>query len=168
MSTRSLSADPSRRESLPSVTPSATLGVIGGTGLYALDGLNDVEQLVIDTPFGSTSSPVTSGWLHGTRLLFIARHGIGHTLLPSEVPYRANIYALKALGAQWCVSVSAVGSLKEEFVPRQLVVPDQLIDRTRSRCSTFFGEGLVAHVSFADPYCPTLRTLLYDVAAECA
>lgn len=144
------------------------LGVIGGTGLYALDGLVDVEQVVVETPFGQTSSPITVGRLHGTKLLFIARHGVGHTLLPSEVPYRANIFALKTLGAQWCVSVSAVGSLAEEFEPRQLVVPDQLIDRTRSRRSTFFGEGIVAHVSFADPFCPTLRTILLEAATECA
>ena len=144
------------------------LGVIGGTGLYALDGLVDVKQVVVETPYGPPSSPITVGRLHGTKLLFIARHGIGHTLLPSEVPYRANIFALKTLGAQWCVSVSAVGSLAEHFVPRQLVVPDQLIDRTRSRRSTFFGEGIVAHVSFADPFCPTLRALLFEVAGECA
>ncbi len=144
------------------------LGVIGGTGLYALDGLTEVEQIEIDTPFGPTSSPITSGRLHGVRMLFIARHGIGHVLTPTEVPYRANIYALKALGAKWCLSVSAVGSLTEEFEPRHLVVPDQLIDRTRARPSTFFGGGLVAHVSFADPFCSTLRTLLIEVARKCA
>ena len=143
-----------------------TVGVIGGTGLYSLENLKNVETKEVETPFGKPSSPITIAELDGVKLLFIARHGIGHTLLPTEVNYRANIYALKQLGATWCIAVGAVGSLKEEIRPGQTLVPDQFIDRTRDRKSTFFGEGLVAHVSFADPVCPVLRDLLFETAAE--
>lgn len=141
-----------------------TLGVIGGTGLYELEGLTNVEVLQIETPFGSPSSPVTKGRLGQTELLFIARHGIGHTISPSEINFRANIFALKTLGAEWCLSVSAVGSLKEECMPGHAVIPNQFIDRTKNRESSFFSNGIVAHVSFADPFCPTLRRVLLKAA----
>ena len=114
------------------------LAVIGGTGLYNLEELSEVEEIVLDTPYGSTSSPIISGNIGDMQLLFIARHGVSHNLLPSEVNYRANIWALKSLGAAWCLSVSAVGSLKEEFKPRDIVVPDQFIDRTKSSRLDFF------------------------------
>ncbi|MFN8389254.1 MAG: S-methyl-5'-thioadenosine phosphorylase [Bdellovibrionota bacterium] len=143
-----------------------TIGIIGGTGLYSLPGLEDVEQIELDTPFGKPSSPITSGRLGETRLLFLARHGIGHKILPTEINSQANIYALKTLGAEWCLSISAVGSLQEELAPGDIVVPDQLIDRTRLRENTFFGEGVVAHVQFADPFCPVLSDALYQTAAR--
>lgn len=136
------------------------LGIIGGTGLYELDGLEVEEVRTVETPFGRPSSPVTIGRLEGARLLFLSRHGSGHLLPPSSINYRANVFAMKALGARWCVSVSAVGSLREELRPGDLVVPDQLIDRTVRRPSTFFEEGLAVHVPFADPYCPVLRDAL--------
>lgn len=142
------------------------IGVIGGSGLYELDGLENVEKLVVDTPFGETSSVVTSGSIGDAKLLFIARHGIGHTLLPSEVNYQANIFALKKLGASWCISVAACGSLQEEIAPGHVLVPDQFIDRTKEQQNTFFGSGIVAHVPFADPFCPVLREELFKVADE--
>lgn len=142
------------------------IGVIGGSGLYELDGLENVESIVVDTPFGETSSAITSGNIGEAKLLFIARHGIGHTLLPSEVNYQANIFALKKLGAAWCVSISACGSLQEEIAPGHVLVPDQFIDRTKEQQSTFFGSGIVAHVPFADPFCPVLREELFKVANE--
>ena len=135
-------------------------GVIGGSGLYDMEGLEDVEEIVVETPFGATSAPIVAGTLGDVRLLFIPRHGRGHTLTPSEVPYRANIWALKKLGAQWCISVSAVGSLKEEIVPGHVVIVDQFIDRTKGRASTFFGEGIVGHVAFGDPVSPVLAKVL--------
>lgn len=135
-------------------------GVIGGSGLYDMEGLEDVEEIVVETPFGATSAPIVAGTLGDVRLLFIPRHGRGHTLTPSEVPYRANIWALKKLGAQWCISVSAVGSLKEEVVPGHVVIVDQFIDRTKGRASTFFGEGIVGHVAFGDPVSPVLAKVL--------
>lgn len=136
------------------------LGVIGGSGLYELEGLQSVEQRTIDTPFGAPSSPVLLGDLHGKTIAFLARHGVGHTISPGEVNYRANIYALKALGLERVVSVSACGSLREDFAPGDVVVPDQLYDRTTGRISSFFGEGLVAHVSVAEPFCSHLSAAL--------
>ena len=130
------------------------IGIIGGTGLYAIEGITELDTIELITPYGAPSSPITTGKLGNVKLLFIARHGIGHVLSPSEINYRANIYALKQLGAIWCISVSAVGSLMEEVSPGDLVVPDQFIDRTKHRQSSFFGEGIVAHVPFADPFCP--------------
>lgn len=144
---------------------SGAIGVIGGSGLYGIDGLDDVKSVEVETPFGKPSSPVTVGKLAGQTLLFIARHGTGHTLTPSEVNYRANIFALKTLGAAWCVSVSACGSLQEQFAPGDAVVPDQFIDRTVGRKSTFFGEGVVAHVAFGTPFCPVLKKALFETAA---
>jgi 5'-methylthioadenosine phosphorylase len=131
------------------------LGVIGGSGLYELHGLTEVEHVRVATPFGDPSDEIVVGRLGATRLAFLPRHGRGHRLLPSELPFRANLYALKTLGAAWVLAVSAVGSLREEIAPGHVVVPDQFIDRTRGRTdeSTFFGRGVVAHVQFADPFC---------------
>jgi len=143
-----------------------TLGVIGGSGLYELPGLEAMERTRVATPFGDPSDEIVSGRLGGTRLLFLPRHGRGHRLLPSELPFRANIWALKSLGADCVLAVSAVGSLREEIAPGHVVVPDQFIDRTRGRQeeSTFFGRGVVAHVQFADPFCPPLSRALVGAA----
>lgn len=137
-----------------------TVGIVGGSGLYELDGLTGVEEIDVDTPFGKPSDQIVTGWLAGVRVAFLARHGRRHGLLPSEVPYRANVYALKQLGVRYLLSVSAVGSLKETMCPREIVLPDQFIDRTQHRAATFFGEGVVAHVAFAAPVCPALSGLL--------
>jgi 5'-methylthioadenosine phosphorylase len=141
-----------------------TLGVIGGSGLYELPGLGAVERVRLSTPFGDPSDEFVIGRLGGTRLVFLPRHGRGHRLLPSELNFRANIYGMKQLGAEWIVSVSAVGSLREEIAPGHVVVPDQFIDRTRHRPDTFFGRGIVVHVGFADPLCPSLAKTLADAA----
>jgi 5'-methylthioadenosine phosphorylase len=138
------------------------LGVIGGSGLYELEVLQSVERRTVETPFGSPSSPVIIGDLGGKTVAFLARHGIGHTISPAEVNYRANIYALKALGIERVVSVSACGSLREDFAPGDVVVPDQLFDRTSGRANSFFGEGIVAHVSVAEPFCDDLSAALFD------
>ncbi len=143
------------------------LGIIGGSGLYQIDGLSNVAEIDVITPFGPPSAPVIRGEIAGMRLLFLPRHGRKHTILPSEINYRANIFALKTLGANWCLSISAVGSLKEELSPGTIVIPDQIIDRTYLRKNTFFGDGLVAHVSLADPFCPTLRKALMESCREC-
>ncbi|MBT6177713.1 MAG: S-methyl-5'-thioadenosine phosphorylase [Deltaproteobacteria bacterium] len=135
----------------------STIAIIGGSGLYELDGLEDVQEVTIDTPFGPTSDKLITGKLGGANLIFVPRHGRGHKHLPSEVPYRANIYALKQMGATWVLSVSAVGSMRKEIVPGHFVLPDQFIDRTSGRTQTFFGDGIVAHVSMADPVCPVLK-----------
>lgn len=129
------------------------LAVIGGSGLYSMPGLKETREYTIDTPFGRPSAPVVVGLLEGMRVAFLARHGIGHHISPGEVPYRANIYALKSLGVQRLISVSACGSLKEELAPGQIVIPDQLYDNTHGRARSFFGEGLVAHISVANPFC---------------
>ena len=142
----------------------AEIAFIGGSGLYDIDGLTDAEQVIIDTPFGQPSDAVTVGTLEGRRVAFLARHGKGHRHLPSEIPFRANIYALKLLGVKRIISVSAVGSLQEGIAPLDMVVPDQIIDRTRGRVSTFFGDGVAAHVGFADPFCPELRRALVETA----
>jgi 5'-methylthioadenosine phosphorylase len=136
------------------------LGVIGGSGLYAIDGLEGVEERVVVTPFGAPSSPIVLGDLRGRRVAFLARHGIGHHLTPSEVNYRANIYALKSLGVGRVVSVSACGSLREDYVPGHVVVPDQIFDHTHLRARSFFGDGIVGHVSVPDPFCPDLSSRL--------
>jgi 5'-methylthioadenosine phosphorylase len=141
-----------------------TLGVIGGSGLYELPGLEGVERVRLETPFGDPSDEFVIGRLGGTRLVFLPRHGRGHRLLPSELPFRANLYGMKSLGAEWVLAVSAVGSLREEIAPGHVVVPDQFIDRTRGRQSTFFGRGVVAHIAFADPLCPNLSRVLGDAA----
>jgi 5'-methylthioadenosine phosphorylase len=142
----------------------AEIGIIGGTGLYDMPGLEDAHDLAVETPFGAPSSPVRVGTLAGRAVAFLARHGRHHTYLPTEVPYRANVYALKALGVGQVFAVSAVGSLREEYAPGQVVVIDQVVDRTRHRPSTFFGQGVVAHVGYADPFCPGLRTALHEGA----
>lgn len=141
-----------------------TLGIIGGSGLYELPGLTDIEEVDSSTPFGDTSGPITVGSLGAARIAFLARHGPGHRLLPSEVPYRANIFALKRLGVRRAVAISAVGSLREDYAPLDLVVPDQLVDRTSGRPSTFFGNGVVAHIPFAQPYCAALSEVVYEAA----
>jgi 5'-methylthioadenosine phosphorylase len=138
----------------------AKIGIIGGSGLYKMDALKDVEEVKIDTPFGSPSDAAIVGTLDGTPVAFLARHGRNHTFLPSEVPYRANIYAMKSLGVEYLISASAVGSLKEEAKPLDMVVPDQFIDRTKNRISTFFGEGIVGHITFGDPVCGELAKVL--------
>jgi 5'-methylthioadenosine phosphorylase len=137
-----------------------TIGIIGGSGLYEMDGLHDVQERAVKTPFGDPSDAIIEGVLGNVRMLFLPRHGRGHRLLPSELPFRANIWALKSLGADRIIAVSAVGSLKEEIAPGHLVVPDQFIDRTFSRTGTFFGNGIVAHVGFGDPICPILAASL--------
>ncbi|MDM7991760.1 MAG: S-methyl-5'-thioadenosine phosphorylase [Candidatus Fermentibacter sp.] len=143
------------------------IGIIGGTGLYALDGIVTEGTVEPVTPCGSVSSPIVLASLDGVKLAFLARHGTGHVHSPSEVPYAANIYALKALGVRRIISVSAVGSLKSKIAPRDMVVPDQLWDRTKGiRRSTFFGGGIVAHVSFGEPYCPCMREILAASAVE--
>ena len=143
-----------------------TLGVIGGSGLYELPGLEAIERVRLSTPFGEPSDEFVVGRLHGTRLVFMPRHGRGHRLLPSELPSRANIFGLKQLGCEWVLAVSAVGSLREEIAPGHVVVPDQFIDRTRGRPSTFFGRGGVAHVQFADPFCPSLARVVVEAAGS--
>lgn len=140
------------------------VGVIGGTGLYAMDGLAEVREQEVETPWGPPSAPVVTGRLGAQRVAFLARHGRSHHLLPSEVPYRANVYALKALGVTHCIAVSAVGSLREHIAPGDVVLVDQFIDRTRGRPSTFFGNGIVAHVPLGAPTCADLRGILRHAA----
>jgi 5'-methylthioadenosine phosphorylase len=142
----------------------AALGFIGGSGLYDIEGLTDRQEVEVSTPFDDPSDIIVTGSLDGVRVAFLPRHGRGHRISPTEIPVRANIYALKSLGVERILSVSAVGSLKEELRPLDLVIPDQIIDRTKSRVSTFFGEGLVAHVGFADPFCANLRRDALDAA----
>lgn len=137
-------------------TEPISLAVIGGSGLYNMPGLTDTTEHFSETPFGKPSAPIVSGFLGGQRVAFLARHGIGHHIAPSEVNYRANIYALKALGVTRVVSISACGSLREDFAPGHIVIPDQLFDFTHGRARSFFGDGLVAHVGVADPFCPDL------------
>ncbi|MDX1686576.1 MAG: S-methyl-5'-thioadenosine phosphorylase [Candidatus Promineifilaceae bacterium] len=136
------------------------LAVIGGSGLYNMPDLEDVETLQISTPFGDPSDDITVGTLYGRSIAFLPRHGRGHVLTPTEVPYRANIFALKTMGVRYIISVSACGSLREDFAPGHIVIPDQLFDHTRQRQNTFFGRGLVAHVSVADPFSPELSSTL--------
>lgn len=147
--------------------PTAQLGVIGGSGFYKMPGLSDVERWNPSTPFRETSDEIVIGTLHGKRVAFLPRHGVGHRLMPHEIPVRANIWALKALGVQGILAVSAVGSLKQEIVPGHMVVPDQIIDRTRAgRPTTFFGDGIVVHVGFADPFCADLSSRLVESAGR--
>ena len=144
----------------------ATLGIIGGSGLYEMPGLGSTQEHSIDTPFGKTSSPIVTGVLEGTRVAFLARHGLGHHITPTEVPYRANIYALKSIGVERIVSISACGSLREELAPGHIVIPDQIYDNTHGRVRTFFSEGFVAHVSVADPFCRDLSRQLGSAVDE--
>ena len=142
------------------------IAFIGGSGLYEMEGLTDVEEVDVDTPFGSPSARIVLGSLGGIRVAFLPRHGVGHRFSSTQVPSRANIYALKSLGVERIVSVSAVGSLQESIRPLDMVVPNQLIDRTRSRVSTFFEDGIVAHVGFADPFCPVLSSVVIEAASK--
>jgi len=144
----------------------AVIGVIGGSGLYQMPQLAGVREMGIKTPFGKTSDPLIRGRLGGVDLIFLPRHGKGHRWLPTEINFRANIFALKKLGVERIISVSAVGSLREEIAPGHLVVPDQFIDRTTQRPSTFFGRGVVAHVSLANPFCSDLSKVLVTAARQ--
>jgi 5'-methylthioadenosine phosphorylase len=141
------------------------LGIIGGSGLYNMSGLSEMTEHDLVTPFGKPSDPVVIGTLGGQRVAFLARHGRGHRFTPSEVNYRANIYALKMLGVERVVAVSACGSLREDYAPGHIVIPDQIYDNTKGRERSFFGEGLVVHVGVAEPFCPTLSRQLYDAVA---
>lgn len=136
------------------------LAIIGGSGLYSMPGLKDTKEYDLTTPFGKPSAVIIAGTMENQRVAFLARHGIGHHLLPTEVNYRANIYALKSLGVKRVVSISACGSLRDDYAPGQIVIPDQLLDLTRERKRSFFGDGLVAHINVADPFCPDLSNML--------
>ena len=144
----------------------ARVAIIGGSGLYEMEDLTRMSEVALDTPFGKPSDSVVLGELEGVKVAFLPRHGRGHRLSPTSIPVRANIFALKSLGVERIISVSAVGSLREELRPLDLVVPDQLVDRTRQRASTFFDDGLVAHVAFADPFCSDLSSLVYQSAGQ--
>ena len=145
----------------------AEIGLIGGSGLYALAGVAQAREVVVDTPFGPPSDALVLGELAGRRVAFLARHGRGHRLLPHEINYRANLWAMKALGVSRILSASAVGSLRETIEPRHVLTPDQFVDRTRGRAATFFGEGIAVHVGFADPVCADLRTRIAEAARDC-
>ena len=145
---------------------SISIGIIGGSGLYDMAELTAREERVVETPFGPPSGPYIIGTLRGKRVAFLARHGAGHRLLPTELNFRANIFGFKLLGAEYLLSASAVGSLKEEYRPLDLVIPDQFFDRTKGRVSTFFGHGLVAHVGFAHPFCGPLSRVTYEAAKK--
>jgi 5'-methylthioadenosine phosphorylase len=138
------------------MTENISLAIIGGSGLYHMSGLQDIKEYNLITPFGKPSAPIMVGTLEGTRIAFLARHGIGHHITPTEVPYRANIYALKSLGVERVISISACGSLREDYAPGHIVIPDNIYDNTKSRARTFFGDGLVAHVGVANPFCADL------------
>ena len=145
--------------------PDPKIAFIGGSGLYDIDGMENRQELTVETPFGDPSDAVVVGEINGVEVAFLPRHGRGHRFSPTEIPVKANIYALKSLGVERVVSVSAVGSLKEHIKPLDLVVPDQIIDRTRRRSDTFFGDGIVAHVGFADPFCNELRRIAFESAS---
>jgi len=142
------------------------LAIIGGSGLYEIPGLQDAREYELDTPFGRPSAPIVVGVLEGLPVAFLARHGVGHHIMPSEVNYRANIYALKMLEVERVISISACGSLREDYIPGEIVIPDQLFDFTKHRERTFFGEGLVAHISSADPFCPQLSRMIYQATEQ--
>jgi 5'-methylthioadenosine phosphorylase len=144
----------------------AKIGIIGGSGLYSMPGFTNQREVVLDTPFGAPSDAYIVGEMAGKPVAFLARHGRGHRLTPSELNFRANIHGFKQLGVEWIISLSAVGSLKEEHKPLDFVIPDQFVDRTMGRQSTFFGEGLVGHISFGDPVCGALAKLLHHACAE--
>jgi 5'-methylthioadenosine phosphorylase len=146
----------------------ATIGIIGGSGLYSMAGLRDTREIRVRTPFGEPSDVIVVGTLEGKRVAFLARHGRGHRILPSEINFRANICAMKQLGVERIISVSAVGSLQEDLRPGEFLVPDQFVDRTKNRVSTFFGGGLVAHVAFDKPTCSQMSAVLADASVHCA
>src|SRR4051794_30081138 len=143
-----------------------TIGIIGGSGLYDMAELTDRQERTVETPYGPPSGNYVLATLRGRKVAFLARHGHGHRLLPSELNFRANIYGFKVLGVEWILSASAVGSLREDYKPLDLVVPDQFYDRTRGRISTFFGEGVVGHVAFAHPFCSILSGITFDAASK--
>ncbi len=145
---------------------SIKIGIIGGSGFYQMEGLTAIKEIEIDTPFGKPSDVLIEGTLDGKQVFFLPRHGAGHRILPSEINSRANIYALKSLGVEWLITVSAVGSLKEKIAPRHFVVPDQIYDHTKKRNSTFFGDGIAAHISLARPFCSHLSETVFTAAAE--
>jgi 5'-methylthioadenosine phosphorylase len=145
----------------------AVIGIIGGSGLYSMNGLTDMREIRVKTPFGDPSDAIVLGMLERKRVAFLARHGRGHRILPGEINYRANVYAMKILGVERIISVSAVGSLQEELRPGEFLVPDQFVDRTKGRVSTFFGDGLVAHVAFAHPTCGQVSSALADACVHC-
>jgi 5'-methylthioadenosine phosphorylase len=151
----------------PITRPIAEIGVIGGSGLYSMSGLTGSREIRVKTPFGEPSDAIVAGTLEGKRVAFLARHGRGHRILPSEINFRANIYAMKLLGVQRIISVSAVGSLQEDLRPGEFLVPDQFFDRTKGRVSTFFGNGIVAHVTFDKPTCAHLSSVLASACASC-
>ncbi|MFA5778651.1 MAG: S-methyl-5'-thioadenosine phosphorylase [Elusimicrobiota bacterium] len=144
------------------------IAIIGGSGVYEIEGIKILKELEIKTPFGLPSDKIRIGELEGVKVAFLPRHAVGHKIMPSEVNSRANIFALKKIGVEKIISISACGSLREEIKPRDFVIPDQLFDRTKSRPSTFFGDGIVAHVGFAEPYCPQLRKILIETAKSLA
>ncbi len=146
------------------LTSEIDIGIIGGSGVYEIEGLSRVEKIAVSTPFGEPSGAYIVGDLNGVRVAFLPRHGRGHVLLPSELNYRANIFGFKSLGVSHIMAITAVGSLREDRPPLDMVIPDQLIDRTRQRKSTFFGQGIAAHISFSEPFCPALSQLLFNAA----
>jgi 5'-methylthioadenosine phosphorylase len=146
--------------------PQAKIAVIGGTGIYKIEGLTDVEEVNPETPYGAPSDSILIGTLSGTRVAFLPRHGRGHRIMPTEIPSRANIYALKTLGVEHVIAINSVGSFKLEVKPGDLLIPDQFIDRTSQRANTFFGDGIVAHIQFAEPVCSNLSRVLYESAKE--
>jgi 5'-methylthioadenosine phosphorylase len=159
-------SDPGQPTQEETMDEKPVLAVIGGSGLYQFPALRDVKNIEMDTPFGKPSSPITLGTLSGRVIAFLARHGIGHHITPTEVNYRANIYALKQLGVEKVVSINACGSLRDDYAPGNIVIPDQLFDNTRTRSRSFFGEGLVVHVSVADPVCKSFSQSVYDAVAS--
>lgn len=144
----------------------AKVGVIGGTGLYQLEGMTGVQEIKVKTPFGDPSDAIILGEIDGVNIAFLPRHGRGHVISPTELPSKANIYALKSLGVEWIISVATVGSLQEKMRPLDIVIPDQIIDHTFLRQDTFFGRGIVVHIPFADPFCPVLGDILHDSARK--
>ena len=161
-----MAAGKARRGKSKAGAAQASIGIIGGSGLYSMAGLTDTREIRVQTPFGEPSDAIVWGTLEGKRVVFLARHGRGHRILPSEINYRANIYAMKLLGVERIISVSAVGSLKEDLRPGEFLMPDQFFDRTKNRASTFFGDGLVAHVAFAHPTCGELSGVLADACVR--
>jgi 5'-methylthioadenosine phosphorylase len=156
-----------KSKGIPASSSMASIGIIGGSGLYSMGGLTDTREIRVKTPFGDPSEAIVLGMLEGKRVAFLARHGRGHRILPSEINFRANIYAMKQLGVERIISVSAVGSLQEDLRPGEFLVPDQFFDRTKLRISTFFGDGLVAHVTFDKPTCGQASKVLADASEHC-
>ncbi|KTB47444.1 methylthioadenosine phosphorylase [Dehalogenimonas alkenigignens] len=148
------------------MTDAVKLAVIGGTGLYDIEGLTAKEELDIDTPYGRPSDVIVTGELSGVRVAFLPRHGRGHRIMPTDIPVRANIWALKSLGVEHIIAINSVGSFKKDIAPGHLLIPDQLIDRTSRRVNSFFGDGVVAHIGFAEPFCPNMRQILTGCARE--